>query len=86
MHRAINSMLTGRDTTDRLLPGLRMPVLIVWGEVDHVTPLSEGKAMHRLIPQSQLTVISGCGHLAPNECAGKISPIAVDFLKRPRAP
>jgi pimeloyl-ACP methyl ester carboxylesterase len=82
IHRAIDSMLTGRDTTDRLLPGLRMPVLIVWGEVDHVTPLSEGKAMHRLIPQSQMTVISGCGHLAPNECAGKIGPVAVDFLTR----
>jgi pimeloyl-ACP methyl ester carboxylesterase len=80
MHRAINSMLTGRDTTDKLLPSLKMPVLIVWGEVDHITPLSEGKTIHRLIPQSQLTVISGCGHLAPNECANKIGPAVVNFL------
>jgi pimeloyl-ACP methyl ester carboxylesterase len=82
MHRAIDSMLTGRETTDRLLPSLKMPVLIVWGAVDHITPLSEGEKMHQLIPQSQLTVISGCGHLAPNECAAKIGPVAVDFLKR----
>jgi pimeloyl-ACP methyl ester carboxylesterase len=82
IHRAIDSMLTGRDTTDKLLPSLRMPVLIVWGEVDHITPLSEGEKIHRLVPQSQLTVISGCGHLAPNECADKIAPVTVDFLKR----
>lgn len=82
IHRAIDSMLTGRDTTDKLLPSLKMPVLIVWGEVDHITPLSEGQTMHQLIPQSQFTVITECGHLAPNECAGKIGPVAVDFLKR----
>ena len=80
MHRAIDSMLTGRDTTDKLLPSLKMPVLIVWGQVDHITPLSEGETIHRLIPQSQLTVISGCGHLAPNECANKIGPAVVNFL------
>jgi pimeloyl-ACP methyl ester carboxylesterase len=57
-------------------------VLIVWGAVDHITPLSEGEQMHQLIPQSQLTVISGCGHLAPNECAGKIGPVVVAFLQR----
>jgi pimeloyl-ACP methyl ester carboxylesterase len=82
IHRTIDSMLTGRDTTDKLLPSFRMPVLIVWGEVDHITPLSEAETIHHLVPQSQLTVISGCGHLAPNECADKIAPVTVDFLKR----
>ncbi len=82
VHRAMDSMLTGRDTTDKLLPSLKMPVLIVWGEVDQITPLSEGEKIHQLIRQSQWTVISGCGHLAPNECADKIGPVAVDFLKR----
>ena len=82
IRRALDAMLTGHDTTDRLLPTLKMPVLIVWGEVDRITPLSEGKTIHRLIPQSQLTVISGCGHLAPNECANQIGPVVVFFLKR----
>ena len=81
IRRAMDSMLTGRDTTDHLLPGLKMPVLIVWGEVDHITPLSEGEKMHQLIPQSQLDVVPGCGHLAPNECASQIGPVMVSFLK-----
>ena len=82
IHRALDSMLTGRDTTDTLLPTLKMPVLIVWGDVDRITPLSEGQKMHQLIPQSQINVISGCGHLAPNECASQISPEIVNFLKQ----
>ena len=82
IRRALDSMLTGRDTTDSLLPSIRMPVLIVWGDVDRITPLSEGQKMHQLIPQSQMLVISGCGHLAPNECAGQIGPGMVGFLKR----
>lgn len=80
IRRALDSMLTGRDTTDSLLPGLKMPVLIVWGEVDQITPLSEGRKMHQLIPQSQLDIFAGCGHLAPNECAAQIGPKVVPFL------
>ncbi len=82
IHRALDSMMTGRDTTDTLLPTLKMPVLIVWGDVDRITPLSEGQKMHQLISQSQINVISGCGHLAPNECANQISPQMVNFLKQ----
>jgi pimeloyl-ACP methyl ester carboxylesterase len=75
-------MLTGQETTDSLLPELKMPVLIVWGAEDHITPLSEGETIHKLIPQSQLDVISGCGHLAPNQCASKFGPTVVEFLGR----
>ena len=82
IHRALDSMMTGRDTTDSLLPSLKMPVLIVWGDVDRITPLSEGEKMHQLIPQSQMEVIPGCGHLAPNECAGQIGRRVVTFLKQ----
>ena len=82
IRRALSSMLTGQETTDSLLPELKMPVLIVWGAEDHITPLSEGETIHKLIPQSQLDVISGCGHLAPNQCASKIGPTVVEFLGR----
>ena len=82
IHRALDSMLTGRDTTDSLLPALKMPVFIVWGDADRITPLSEGQKIHQLIPQSEMHVVSGCGHLAPNECADQIGPEAVSFLKQ----
>jgi pimeloyl-ACP methyl ester carboxylesterase len=81
-HRAIASMLTGRDVTDSLLPQIKMPVLIVWGQLDRITPLSQGEKMHELIPQSQLEVIPGCGHLAPAQCAAQIGPKVVNFVKQ----
>jgi pimeloyl-ACP methyl ester carboxylesterase len=81
IHRALASMLSGRDTTDKLLPGLRMPVLIVWGALDHIVPASQGETMHRLIPQSQMEVFPNCGHLAPVQCADVIGPKVAEFLK-----
>jgi pimeloyl-ACP methyl ester carboxylesterase len=83
IHRSLDAMLAGRETTDALLPQLKMRVLIVWGEVDQITPLSEGEKMHKLIPQSQMDVVAGCGHLAPNECATAIGPEVVRFLSGP---
>jgi pimeloyl-ACP methyl ester carboxylesterase len=82
IHRAVGSMLTGQDTTDNLLPGLRMPVLIVWGAEDKITPLSQGERIHQLVPQSQLEVFAGCGHLAPGQCTAQIGPKVVEFVKR----
>ena len=81
IHRALDSMLTGRDATDALLPRFKMPVLIVWGSLDRITPLSQGETMHRLAPQSELDVIPGCGHLAPRQCAAQIAPKVVEFVK-----
>jgi pimeloyl-ACP methyl ester carboxylesterase len=81
IHRALGSMLTGRDATDKLLPELRMPVLIVWGADDLITPLSQGETMHRLVPQSELEVFPGCGHLAPRQCAAQIGPKVVAFVR-----
>jgi pimeloyl-ACP methyl ester carboxylesterase len=83
MRRAMDTMLRGRETTDSLLSQLKMPVLIVWGSVDQITPLSEGENMQRLIPQAELDVVPGCGHLAPNECAARIAPAVVTFLNKP---
>jgi pimeloyl-ACP methyl ester carboxylesterase len=82
IHRALNTMLAGRDATDKLLPGFRMPVLIVWGAEDRILPESEAETMHRLVPQSELEVFPGCGHLAPNQCTAQIGPKVVEFVRK----
>ena len=82
MHRALDSMLAGHDTTDGILPQLKMPVLFVWGEVDHIMPLAQGEKMHALVPQSQIEVVAGCGHLAPVQCADRMGPNVQAFLKQ----
>jgi len=82
IQRALNTMLTGQDATDNLLPRLKMPVLILWGEKDQITPLEQGQRMHVLVPQSELDVFNGCGHLAPQQCTGEMGPRVVEFLKQ----
>jgi pimeloyl-ACP methyl ester carboxylesterase len=82
IHRAIHSMLLGKDATNELLPRLKLPVLIVWGAEDHIMPLSQGQEIHSLVPQSQLEVIPGCGHLAPLQCADQIGPKVAQFVKQ----
>ena len=81
IHRALGTMLTGKDTTDALLPELKMPVLILWGKEDRITPLALGQEMHVLVPQSELDVFNGCGHLAPQQCAAEMGPRVVEFVK-----
>ena len=82
IRRALDSMLGGQYVTDKLLPELKMPVLIQWGELDRITPVDQAGTMHRLIPQSQLQVFPGCGHLAPLECAPQLGPKVVAFLQQ----
>jgi pimeloyl-ACP methyl ester carboxylesterase len=79
--RALTSMLSAQDVMDEDLPSLKMPVLILWGELDRITPLSEGRAIHSLIPQSRMVVASGCGHLAPQSCSNEFGPEITRFLR-----
>ncbi len=82
IQRTLTKMLTAEDVTDKLLPELKMPVLLVWGAEDHIVPLDQAETMHRLIPQSQLDAIGGCGHLAPLECTDQIGPKVVQFVRQ----
>jgi pimeloyl-ACP methyl ester carboxylesterase len=80
IQRSMNSMLTGLDLEDGRLGQLQMPVLIVWGSDDRIIPLSVGERMHEEIPQSEMDVFEGCGHLGPVQCSGRIGPKMIGFL------
>lgn len=54
--KAVNEDLT------ELLPNIKQEVLLIWGENDTATPLSDGKKMDELIPDSGLAVIKNAGH------------------------
>ena len=77
---SVASMLTGRDLTDKGLRGITQPTLIVWGEQDRLVPLSVGQTMHAAIPDSELLVLQGCGHLAPAECTRPVLKGTIAFL------
>jgi pimeloyl-ACP methyl ester carboxylesterase len=86
VHRALASMGKGEAILDSRFSALKMPVLLVWGKQDLITPLALGEAMHRAAPQSVLEVYDGCGHLAVATCATRVVPRLVRFLKGEGAP
>jgi pimeloyl-ACP methyl ester carboxylesterase len=79
--RALATMLTAQDVTDNTLPRLKIPVLIIWGSLDQIAPVDQAQTMHHLIPQSQLLLIPGCGHMVPLQCSAEMDPTALTFIQ-----
>lgn len=44
------------------MPSVTQPTLLIWGDRDTATPLSDGKKMEELMPEAGLAVIEGAGH------------------------
>jgi pimeloyl-ACP methyl ester carboxylesterase len=78
--RALASMTSGADDLDEKFSTLKMPLLIVWGKQDAMTPLSLGESIHRAAPQSTLAIYDGCGHIAVVTCINQIAPTVLSFL------
>lgn len=79
--RTLKSMFTGKDVMDDHLQELTMPVLIVWGKQDLITPLELADKLHTKIARSALYVADECGHLAPVACANEVLPQMEKFLQ-----
>ena len=54
-----------------VMPLIKAPTLLLWGENDTATPLADAKRMEKLIPDAGLVSFAGCGHYS--------------FLDNPRA-
>lgn len=83
VRRNMDAMLTRQDLLDGKLSAIRMPMLIVWGKQDRLIPLSVGQQIHSAVPQSELEILDGCGHLAPAQCSGRVAPVVNGFLDEP---
>lgn len=79
MMRAILSKVVNEDLTDRL-PMVKAPTLLVWGEKDTATPLSDAKLMNKLIPDSGLVSFPGCGHYSFLDNPGQFRAVITSFL------
>jgi 3-oxoadipate enol-lactonase len=57
-----------------------VPSLVVVGTADEATPPEDARALHSLLPGSQLVELDGAGHLANIEQPGRFADIVQDFL------
>jgi len=56
-----------RHTAEPYLPDIKVPTLIVAGELDKFTPHWISRRMHTLIPNSELLTLPMCSHTGPIE-------------------
>ena len=78
--RAIMSKVVNEDLC-HLMPKITAPTLLIWGENDTATPLSDAKKMERLIPDAGLVSFPGCGHYSFLDNPGQFAAVLNSFLK-----
>lgn len=71
--------LVNTDLRD-LLPNINCPTLLIWGENDTDTPLSDAKIIESEIKDAGLCVIKNAGHFAFFEKPYEVLPILKSFL------
>ena len=69
------SLVLSEEMAPRL-SDLHVPTLICWGDKDDVTPLEDGRIIHRMVAGSKMIIFDGVGHdlnfKQPDELASEI--------------
>ncbi len=66
-----------------LLKAISQPTLLLWGERDTATPLSDGQLMEKTIPDAGLVVFEGAGHYPFLEQPGRFYAVVDYFIQHP---
>jgi pimeloyl-ACP methyl ester carboxylesterase len=70
------------DTDQRdLLPLVSVPTQLIWGELDERSPLFVARQFEDAIPDSNLVVIPGCGHMSNLERPEEFNEIVRGFCR-----
>jgi len=61
---------------------MKIPVCLIWGKQDSITPAFVGEEFHKLLPQSELNLIDHCGHAPMMEKPEEFNAILEKFLNK----
>jgi pimeloyl-ACP methyl ester carboxylesterase len=78
--RGILSKCVNEDLKS-VMPKIKASALLVWGENDTATPLSDAKTMEKLIPDAGLVSFAGCGHYSFLDNPVGFSAVLKEFFK-----
>ncbi len=70
-------------TPAQLLPKVKCPLLVIWGEADPWTPINGAKIYQDLSAQGQpvqVKPIANAGHCPHDEAPDKVNPLIIDWL------
>jgi len=69
------------EDLQHVMPNIKAPTLLVWGENDTATPVSSAQIMEKLIPNAGLVVLKNAGHFAFVEKLNEFLIILNNFLQ-----
>lgn len=75
-----------REDLGPLLPQIKIPTLLVWGENDHETPVSFGERMRDAISGAKLIILKDAGHFCFLDRTEAFVRELVSFLNRTEYP
>ncbi|OGO52939.1 MAG: hypothetical protein A2148_06765 [Chloroflexi bacterium RBG_16_68_14] len=78
--RVMAHAIANADECD-LLPQIRVPTLVLWGEADLRSPMSVAEQFRDAIPGARLAMIPGAGHLSNVEQATRFNAEVRDFCR-----
>ena len=64
------------------IPLMTLPVCLIWGKNDNVTPVEVGEEFHALLPNSELHFLDQCGHAPMMERPTEFNNLAEQFYNR----
>ena len=71
------------DLTDSL-ERIQCPVLLIWGDVDPISPVAVGQSLHRQIPHAELHIVSQGQHDLAYVHAAHVAQLIQNFLSKLR--
>ena len=77
-----NRAVSARGDLRHVLPTIAVPVSVIVGQEDRMTPVALSKEIHSLTPGSTLDILPGCGHLPPIETPERMAALLKTLLQR----
>jgi pimeloyl-ACP methyl ester carboxylesterase len=74
------TLMAEADQRD-LLPRIAVPTLLLWGELDSRSPLSVARQFEDAIPDTDLVVIEGAGHVSNLEQPERVNQAVRQFCR-----
>lgn len=74
--------IIGRPDSLPLLPTIGVPTTIIVGEADTITPVADSRIMADTIPNAELVMIAGAGHMSPTEQPAAAAAALVGWMQR----
>lgn len=69
-----------REDLRPVLPDIKAPTLLIWGESDVDTTLADARSMEKLIPGARLLVLKNAGHFSYLDQYGRFRLAVIPFL------